>query len=279
MQLLTIKHLFIQKLSLIYDEQEAFNLMYFTLEVLTKIPKKKLIVENDISIDELKLNEIISQLLKEEPIQYILGKAYFNDTEYIVTKDVLIPRPETEELIYNITKDFDKDATLNILDLCTGSGCIAIELSKHFRNANVQAIDIDENAIAVALKNNTHHQTNVDFKVVDIFEYHSPLKYDIIVSNPPYVMESEKMYMKKNVLNYEPHKALFVMDSDSLIFYKQIVKITNEILKPNGSLYLEINEVLGLQTSLLLNEAGFENVTLMKDIFDKDRMIKAKKRI
>jgi release factor glutamine methyltransferase len=279
MLLSSIKRLFIQKLSVIYDEQEALNLMYYTLEVLTGKAKKKLISENDIPIEESKLNEIINQLLQNEPIQYILGKAFFNDVEYIVTKDVLIPRPETEELIYNITKDYDKNAELSILDLCTGSGCIAIELSKYFVNAKVQAIDVDENGIQVALKNNKLHQTNVGFFVADIFQFHSNQKFDIIVSNPPYVMNSEKSLMKKNVLDYEPHKALFVSDLDPLVFYKQIANIASRVLQPNGSIYLEINEALGPQTSAVMSDVGFESVTLIKDIFDKDRMIKAKRQV
>jgi release factor glutamine methyltransferase len=279
MLLSSIKRLFIQKLSVLYDEQEALNLMFYSLEVLTHKPKKKLIAENDIPIEESRLNEIITQLLQNEPIQYVLGIAFFNDAEYIVTKDVLIPRPETEELIYNITKDFDKTAELNILDLCTGSGCIAIELAKHFVNAKVQAIDVDENSIHVALKNNKLHQTNVDFSVTDIFKFHSSQKFDIIVSNPPYVMDSEKSLMKKNVLDYEPHKALFVSDSEPLVFYKQIANIASNVLQPNGSIYLEINEALGQQTSAVMTDVGFESVTLMKDIFDKNRMIKAKRQV
>jgi release factor glutamine methyltransferase len=222
------------------------------------------------------INGIISRLLQHEPIQYIIGETEFFGLKFSVTPDVLIPRNETEELVQYIINE-NPSFNGNILDIGTGSGCIAISLMKHLKNAHVFACDISPNALKTAQKNAKMNNVDVTFFQHDILlNKESTFQYDIIVSNPPYVTEKEKDMMESNVLKHEPHTALFVPDSDPLKFYNAIASFADKTLSTNGVLWLEINEQYGKATCELLSEYGFKAIVL-KDLNKRDRMIKAQK--
>lgn len=229
-----------------------------------------------------RLHQVIDELKTQKPIQYILGSAEFYGCKLRVNKNVLIPRPETEELVDLILKETrDKGhgtgKGFNILDIGTGSGCIAIALKKKLPEANVSALDISEEALLVAKTNAIANQTRLNFLQGDILSPFPTGKgsFDIIVSNPPYVRASEKNKMSKNVLEFEPHLALFVQDNDPLLFYKAIADFAIQNLSPKGTLYFEINEALGNNMKNLLETKGFKGVRIVKDISGKDRISKA----
>ena len=273
---------FIQELSTIYDAGEAESFFYLILEENHQLKKIDLALNPDLTFskDEIGIwNSIVEQLKKEIPIQYLLGKTSFYGLDFEVNADVLIPRPETEELvewIINSNSNIEKFKDLKILDIGTGSGCIAIALAKNIPNAQVFAIDISETALATANKNAEINEVNVTFIEKNILET-KDLKqhFHIIVSNPPYVRELEKQEIKKNVLDNEPHLALFVEDNDALIFYKKIAELAHKNLSPNGQLFFEINQYLGKEMIELLEKVGFKNIELRQDIYGNDRMIKA----
>ena len=226
------------------------------------------------------LDSIIMRLQQGEPLQYIEGKAPFYGMNFIVNPNVLIPRPETAELVNWIISDHVTQQP-HILDLGTGTGCIAISLSKQMPQATVEACDISEGALEVARANNSENGTSVDFFHHDILDLTSPLphSYDILVSNPPYIMQSEAADMEQHVTEWEPHTALFVPDSDALRFYRAIAEIgKTNTLKSGGHIYVEINQALGAETVALFESYGYKEVTLRKDIFGNDRMIKGVKR-
>lgn len=225
------------------------------------------------------LDTILERLLKEEPIQYITGSTQFYGLELKVNPDTLIPRPETEELVDWILKEAVVSKTdARLLDIGTGSGCIAIAIAKNATRVAVSAIDISEKAIETARDNAQVNQVVVHFVHKDILAVNTlPDTYDIIVSNPPYVRALEKAEIKKNVLQYEPHTALFVADTNPLLFYRKITALALQYLKPKGVLFFEINEYLGEETVALVKEMGFHEVVLRKDMFGKDRMLKATK--
>ena len=221
------------------------------------------------------LNDITKRLLQGEPLQYIEGRAPFCGMNFIVNPNVLIPRPETAELVDWIISDHATQQP-HILDLGTGSGCIAISLSKQMPQATVEACDISEGALEVARANNSENGTSVDFFHHDILDLTTPLphSYDILVSNPPYIMQSEATDMEQHVTEWEPHTALFVPDNDALRFYRAIAEIgKTDALKPGGHIYVEINQALGAETVALFESYGYKKVTLRKDIFGNDRMI------
>lgn len=226
--------------------------------------------------------EAINRLQNYEPIQYVLGETEFYGLKFKVNKSVLIPRPETEELVDWIVKDH-KNKAFKILDIGTGSGCIPIALAKHLPQASVFALDVSKEALQLAKQNADANKATVNYIEADILTINPKKffaeygKFDIIVSNPPYVRSSEKVLMKENVVNYEPHLALFVEDDDPLIFYKQIVAVSEQLLKPEGTLYFEINEGLGAETVKVM-EPDFNNIELRKDMLGKDRMIKGIKK-
>ncbi len=223
------------------------------------------------------INNIIKRLRTYEPIQHITGETEFFGLPFIVNKNVLIPRPETEELVELILNE-NKEDKLNILDIGTGSGgAIAIALAKYKKEAKISAWDISKDALLIAKGNAERNAVDIDFEQVDVLiDYPTDKKYDIIVSNPPYILESEKRDMEKNVLDYEPHIALFVPDDRALIFYERIADIALDILNPDGKLYFEINQALGKETvKMLENRGGFSNVTLYQDINKNDRMTSA----
>lgn len=235
----------------------------------------------EINAAEIKnLDVAQSQLSNHVPIQYITGETEFFGNRFKVNNQVLIPRPETEDLVQWIIDDLKEaqNSQPEILDIGTGSGCIAISLSKVFPKAGITAIDVSEEALQLAKKNADLNDTPVKFIQEDVLQLDSMnKKFDVIVSNPPYVRELEKEQMQRNVLEHEPKLALYVKDNDPLIFYKKITKLAVAGLNPGGRLYFEINQYLGEQTLQIMNNAGFET-QLRKDIFGNDRMIRGIKK-
>jgi release factor glutamine methyltransferase len=282
---------FIQELTPIYDAGEAESFFYLILEEKQQLKRIDLALHPDLNFSEEEIvvwNSILEQLKKEIPIQYLLGKTSFYGLDFEVNENVLIPRPETEELVdwiiisnSKITPSVrplglgEKFKDLKILDIGTGSGCIAISLAKNIPNAEVYAIDVSEKALATAKKNAALNNVNVTFISQNILETEDlKQQFDIIVSNPPYVRNLEKEEIKKNVLDNEPHLALFVEDNDALIFYKKIAELAQKNLSERGQLYFEINQYLGKEMIDLLEKMNFKNIELRKDIYGNDRMIK-----
>jgi release factor glutamine methyltransferase len=227
--------------------------------------------------DGQKVKDMIIRLKKNEPIQYILGTTEFYGLPFRVTPDVLIPRPETEELVAWILSE-NTENRLSILDIGTGSGCISVSLAKNRPDADVFAWDISEKAIAIAAENAKQNNVRVHFSEQNVFaSYLSGMVFDLIVSNPPYVLENEKNTMEENVLDFEPHIALFVPDENPLLFYERIACIAASCLKPNGKLYFEINREKGGAIAEMLQQKGFTDIELRKDISGNQRMVRAKK--
>lgn len=273
---------FIQELSSIYEEGEVESFFYLILEAKHQLKRIDLALQPNLTFTEAELvvwNLILEDLKKEIPIQYLLGKTSFYGLDFEVNENVLIPRPETEELVEWMLQDCAKRETTNnfsILDIGTGSGCIPISLKRHLPMAKVSAIDVSEKALEVAKGNAKLNGVEVYFILQNILETTDLLEsYDVIVSNPPYVRNLEKQEIKNNVLEYEPHLALFVADDDALIFYRKIGELALKSLRPNGKLFFEINQYLGKETVDLLKDLGFQNVELKKDIYGNDRMILA----
>lgn len=272
---------FIQELSPIYDAGEAESFFYLILEENHQLKRIDLALNPDLTFSNEEIqfwNSILEKLQQEIPIQYLLGKTSFYSLNFEVNANVLIPRPETEELVEWIIKDgavSRNDKDLKILDIGTGSGCIAISLAKNIPNAEVFAIDVSEKALATAKKNVEINEVNVTFIQKNILETDDlDQQFDIIVSNPPYVRELEKHEIKKNVLDNEPHLALFVEDNDALVFYKKIAELAQKNLSPNGQLFFEINQYLGKEMIDLLEKMNFKNIELRKDIYGNDRMMR-----
>ncbi len=271
---------FIAELLSIYDEMEAESFFYLILENQRQLRRIDLALnlELQFSGDEILIWEAILEKLQHEiPIQYILGTTYFYGLEFNVNENVLIPRPETEELVELIIKSNLKTPKFNnlkILDIGTGSGCIAISLAKNIPDAQVFAIDVSEKALATAKENAVLNKVSVTFFQKNILETSDlEQQFDIIVSNPPYVRNLEKAEIKRNVLENEPHLALFVEDNDALLFYRKIADLATRSLSPEGKLFFEINQYLGKETVELLEKMNFKNTALHKDIYGNDRMI------
>ena len=275
---------FINLLEDLYPIEELKSFFYLLAEKYLNLSRINIAFQlnNELTPEEQSsFYQAVDRLRNHEPIQYILGETEFFGMPIIVNKQVLIPRPETEELVSWIIDDVDKKET-TILDIGTGSGCIAISLAKKLNSAVVSAIDISNKAIEVAKKNALINNVNLEFSRVDVLNFEDKLvlqdkwksKFDIIVSNPPYVRMQEKKLMQLNVVDHEPDIALFVEDDDPLLFYRKISQLSKQYLRQNGTLYLEINEYLGLEMEKMLNKAGFKNVVLKKDMFGKNRMIK-----
>lgn len=224
-----------------------------------------------------KLNGILARLLNFEPIQYIQGTARFLERSYHVAPGVLIPRPETEELVEVMLREIPSDA--RILDIGTGSGCIAISLSKTFPNAKVTAWDVSEDALCIARRNNDDLQASVCFVKQDVLAWRGDggQCYDVIVSNPPYITESEKQEMERNVLDWEPFSALFVPNNDPLLFYRRIGELGRMVLVDGGRLYFEINRAYGEATAMMLCGQGYTGIRILKDISGNDRFVIAER--
>lgn len=271
-----IKDLFKSSLKDLYDAEElvAISRMVFT-EVLNLSPSE-LLLNQDENIKEETQKELIiilERLKQAEPVQYVLRAAWFCDLKFKVNKHVLIPRPETEELVRWILEE-NKFLTPSILDVGTGSGCIAIALAKQIKKASVSAMEISTEALKVANHNALSHAVEIRFLKDTILQpMDSSMRYDIIVSNPPYVMQSEKESINKHVLDFEPHLALFVDDNDALIFYKAIIEFADSHLHVGGKLYFEINEAKSQAVVSLFNKRKFKNVTIKKDMQGKERMV------
>jgi release factor glutamine methyltransferase len=272
---------FIKELSSLYDAYEAESFFYLILEDKHKLRQIDLALNHELAFTEEDFviwDSLLAQLKKEVPIQYLLGKTNFYGLDFEVNENVLIPRPETEELVEWIiseNKGIDKKEKIKILDIGTGSGCIAVSLAKNLPNADVYAIDVSKKAIETAKRNAIRNDVNVTFIFQDILQAEElKCKYDVIVSNPPYVRNLEKEEIKKNVLDYEPHLALFVDDNDALLFYRKIASLAQNNLLAKGQLYFEINQYLGKEMIELLGKMDFINIDLRKDIYDNDRMIK-----
>ena len=283
----TYKSIFQKELSSMYEMVEIDSFFYIILEKIHKLKRIDLALNPEMVMDGTHLKQwkgIVSDLKIQKPIQYILGETEFYGLPFLVNENTLIPRPETEELVSMIItkegKGKREEGRVNILDIGTGSGCIAISLAKNIPNAQVFAIDVSEKALATAQKNAKINEVNVTFLLNNILKVAAlsaveglEQQFDIIVSNPPYVRNLEKSEIKPNVLEFEPHLALFVEDNDALLFYRKIAQLATESLTLNGRLYFEINQYLGIETVLLLKDLGFKNIELKKDIYNNDRMI------
>ena len=264
---------FRKELASIFEDREVVSLAYLSVEHLLGYSRSDCIIHANKSIDVKISNEfkhIIMNLKTKKPLQYILGETEFYGFKLKVNKDTLIPRPETEEIVDWVLKENFKSA----LDIGTGSGCIAIALAK-YSNANISAIDISRDALKIAKENAILNNVKVAFTQQDIFQIRTLAKVDLIVSNPPYVLNSEKAKMKENVLEYEPHSALFVSNKNPLVFYKKITDLATKSLRRKGKLFFEINEQFANELIILLTQKGFVDIELKKDINDRDRMIKA----
>jgi len=306
MNIKSLKTHFFSELETIQEDSEIESFFFILTEFLHNLKRIDVSLHPDFEVSETDLekwNTIISELKTEKPIQYITGEAWFYGLRFEVNENTLIPRPETEELVDWIVESqkskvksqkskvesqklnsqnliIQKSNNLTILDIGTGSGCIPITLKKEIPYSFVYAIDISEKALETARKNAFDNQVEVNFVHQDILKSSnlqisksSNLLFDIIVSNPPYVRNLEKQEIKKNVLDYEPHLALFVDDSDALLFYRKIAQLALKSLAPNGKLFFEINQYLGEETVELLGHLGFKNIELRKDFMGNERMI------
>lgn len=278
---------FLSKLKEFYPENEIKSFAYITIKYFFDMSKSDTIINSEKKLDYREIMEIkstISSLKRYEPIQYVFMQTEFYGNTFYCVSGALIPRSETEELVDWIIKD-NKGTKKNYLDIGTGSGCIIISLSKHL-NGSFTGVDVSYDALRVSVANNDRNETDVYFDQFDILKHdireeknilsdNISNKYDVIVSNPPYVLNSEKEQMSENVLKWEPHLALFVHDEDPLLFYREISEKASKLLNSNGLLYFEINEKFGKEIVKLLQDFGFVNIELKKDINDKDRMVKA----
>lgn len=273
------KRHFISVLMEHFPQREAEQLMRILLEDLFGIDRKRQLMEPELRIDELQhalLGDAVKRLLEGVPVQYVTGKAWFDGLLFHVDESVLIPRPETEELVQKVSASIPNDRPFRIWDVGTGSGCIAIAMAKRFPQAEVKAFDVSEKALAVASKNAINNKVKVDFICDDVLHPQSSILYqpvDVVISNPPYIRESERSSMERNVLDHEPSQALFVPDDDPLLFYRQILKLAKSRLTAQGSIWFEINEALGEEMVQLCREMDFEGEILL-DFFEKPRFLR-----
>ncbi|GGH00437.1 release factor glutamine methyltransferase [Polaribacter pacificus] len=288
MQLNQFKQYLTSKLQEKYPSTEIESFFYLLIEETLGLKRIDIALQPAISIPDNVLSFLksaVDRLEKQEPIQYIIGSTHFYDLIFKVSPNTLIPRPETEELVTwileTVSAKNEQQKNLQILDIGTGSGCIAVSLAKNLPNATIYALDVSQEALKIANQNAKDNQTNIHCIEADILNTQNlqslfkGLTFDIIVSNPPYVRNLEKKEMQPNVLENEPHLALFVNDNEPLIFYKKIAQLAKQQLKEEGLLFFEINQYLGPQMLNLLQETGFENNLLKKDIFKNDRMTKS----
>lgn len=274
-----------KELSTVYDKEELKNIIDLILEYITNMPRSSQVKSKltYLTCTQLETIDSITERLKNnEPVQYVLGEAWFAGMKFRVNKNVLIPRPETEELVDWVVKEIEKlklkIENLQILDVGTGSGCIPVTLKKKLPAAVISAIDVCSEALFVATENAIEHNVDVDFILLDFLneeKWEELGQFDIIVSNPPYVKQNETQTMHERIVNYEPHKALFVPDNDALLFYRKLSDFSLKHLTPGGRLFVEINEALGEMVANLFRSAGFVDVELKKDMQGKDRMVMA----
>jgi release factor glutamine methyltransferase len=267
----------------LYPENEIAALTRIIIRTLPGVKKLHQISDPDLQVsseEAIRILNIISQLKAGIPIQYITGSTEFYNCTILVNEATLIPRPETEELIDLIIRE-NRNFSGTILDIGTGSGCIAIALAKNLTGAAVTGTDISPEALEVAVKNARLNEVKADFIRDDIFNPERVFETEpgIIVSNPPYVRESEKQYMNRNVLEHEPHTALFVTDSDPLVYYRAILETAEKVLRPGGKIYFEINEAMGNEMTQMLEEFGYNEVKLIPDLNGKARIMKGVKNV
>jgi|TARA_R110000772_G_scaffold229095_1_gene339913 release factor glutamine methyltransferase len=281
MLLKEIKNIYHLELDPLFPKEEVDSFFYLVIDHYLGLERFILAMQPNLVVskeNEDPLFFALSQLKQERPIQHILGKAHFCELEFRVDENVLIPRPETEELVYWIINEVQKGdprEEVKILDIGTGSGCIAISLAKNLPNAKVYALDISKKALQIAGENAMDNGVDIVFLEADILSLEGfKDKFDVIVSNPPYVRELEKLEMKNNVVEHEPGLALFVSDGDPLIFYKKITRFALSHLKKGGVLFFEINQYLGEEMKQLLEAENFSEIELRKDMFGNDRMLK-----
>ena len=240
------------------------------------VTRNDILSEKEFELDSQKLAEAVKRINLAEPIQYVLGEAYFLGRSFLVNQSVLIPRPETELLVQLILEE--NKTKCAVLDIGTGSGCIAISLALDLKGSQVHALDFSKAALEVAKKNATRLNATITFHHLDILKDLPPLTdLDIIVSNPPYVMDNERKNMTQNVLSYEPHSALFVPDENPLIFYEALAKSGKTFLKPEGKIFVEINALLGKEVANCFVENGYSGIEIIKDLDRKDRIVSALK--
>ncbi len=290
MTIRTASQKIIEQVKTIYDESEATNIAVLLLENITGYTKTEQTITKEKNITEAqseKINLSLTRLLNHEPIQYVLNECWFYGMKFYVDQNVLIPRPETEELVDWIIRDLKPCqpagrfpvTELNILDVGTGSGCIALSLKRKLRKAEVWACDISEEALAIAKRNAENLQADIKLLQIDFLNVEERNKlslFDIIVSNPPYIPQKDKDTMQQNVLDYEPHTALFVEDNNPLAFYSAIANFANTHLNKTGNIYCEIHESLGKNVSEIFLQNKFK-IEIKKDMQGKERMIKAMK--
>jgi release factor glutamine methyltransferase len=289
MKITQFRPYFIDQVAPFFDKEEAESFFYLIIENFRNLKRVDLVMQPDLFFSEtelIQLEQIIAELKLQKPIQYILGSTEFYGLPFEVNPHTLIPRPETEELVDWILKSQKledgrrktEDKSIKMLDIGTGSGCIAISLAKNLPQARVSAIDVSVEALATAKKNAALNEVDVQFICQNILETRSlTTTYDIIVSNPPYVRMLEKQEIKTNVLDFEPHLALFVEDNDALLFYRKIAQLAQHNLNENGLLFFEINQYLAKETIELLENLHFKSIELRQDIYGNDRMICCKK--
>ena len=288
MKLKDIQGIFHKELDAIYGKEEVFSFFFICLESFYNISRLQLATDPELSItkeEQEPIFDALERLKQQQPIQYIIGKARFYGELFKVDSNTLIPRSETEEMVDSIIKETVREiglgnlkAPIYILDIGTGSGCIAVTLAKQLPEAEVFALDVSKGALKVAQENAKLNEVKVNFIEADILDtknIENQPKFDVIVSNPPYVRELEKKQMRANVLENEPHLALFVEDDNPLIFYKAITEFAEHNLKPEGVLYFEINEYLASETLALVDSYSFNEVEVRKDMFGKYRILKA----
>ena len=273
MKLKDLKKDFISKLAITYPNEEILSIFKILCKDYLNVSPTKLLLSGEELINKKQadmFSKVIIRLLNEEPIQYILKTTSFYGLEFICTPSALIPRSETEELVDWIIKS--ERNKISILDIGTGTGCISVSLANH-NSFEVDALEVSSSALDLAKQNAKKNNVNINFIEADIFEYKSNKKYDLIVSNPPYVRNLEKNKMQNNVLNFEPELALFVEDDDPLVFYRAILKFAHNTLVEKGKIYFEINEYLYDEMKALLISTGYVDIELKKDFFGKYRFI------
>ncbi len=272
--------IFREGLEPIYGQREAQSITKLVFETILEIDPMQTSMERYRLITEEQqkgLDNVLQRLLDKEPVQYVLNVADFYGLKFTVNNSVLIPRPETEELVDWVIKDFKgKGSDLYLLDIGTGSGCIAVSIAKNLPGVTMHAIDVSEDALKVARTNIEANKVDVELYLLDILEEELPANtYDVIVSNPPYIGRTEENLLAENVLRFEPHLALFAAEQDDLIFYRTIAEKAKDALKPGCALYFEINAAKGNEVVALLKEHGYNDINLKRDLSGKDRMVKA----
>ena len=261
--------------TVISSPKEVESIAFMIMDHLFKVDKTDVIMDRSLKVKsetKKKIKKYIERLNEHEPIQYILGEAYFYNRLFVVNPNVLIPRNETEELVELILDDY-KGKRFKLMDIGTGSGCIPITISKERKEARCLAMDIDPRTIKVARQNADRHNVSIEFLLMDILKEPIPVdQLDIVVSNPPYIPERDRGFMEKNVLNYEPPKALFVSDHDPTIFYREIAQKAFPVLKNQGRIYFEIHEEQGDEVKNILVSAGFDDIEVFTDLNGKPRL-------